>query len=75
MVADFDYTLSKMNFDSTKKGDNSFLVVRNWSGTPDDVKAEGRRLFKHYFPMESDPTIAPLEKIKLLQEWFTSDFG
>lgn len=70
MVADFDHTLTKMEVDG-RTGCSSFKVVRDWTGTPKDCRDEGNKLFKKYYPQESDPTIPPEDKLKIMTEWFT----
>jgi len=65
IIADFDRTLT-----SAACGVSCHGVVESCTGLSAEYRSETKKLFDHYFPIETDPTIPRAEKIPIMEEWY-----
>jgi cytosolic 5'-nucleotidase 3 len=70
LTADFDSTLS---LPTTIDGEStsSFSIIRTSSLMSDEYREAAQALFAHYAPIERDHTLNVIEKVSLMQEWWT----
>ena len=73
MLTDYDQTLTKAKFVDGSTCDSSFKTLIDYRGTPQAVKDETAALYRHYIPIERDPTIPKHEKHAHLDSWWSQD--
>lgn len=71
VLADFDKTLTK-EFVNGQKQPTVIAQIRSGNYLTPDYPARAHALFEKYHPIEIDPKISRQEKIKQMEEWWTS---
>ncbi|MBU2638581.1 MAG: haloacid dehalogenase-like hydrolase [Nanoarchaeota archaeon] len=71
VLADFDKTLTKA-FVNGKRQETVIAQIRSGNYLTHDYPAKAHALFEKYHPIEIDPKISRQDKIKQMEEWWTS---
>lgn len=71
VLADFDKTLTKA-FVNNEQQPTVIAQIRSGNYLTPDYPARAHALFEKYHPIEIDPKISRQEKIKQMEEWWTS---
>lgn len=71
VIVDFDKTLTK-EFVNGQKQPTVIAQIRSGNYLTSDYPARAHALFEKYHPIEIDPKISRQEKIKQMEEWWTS---
>lgn len=71
IVTDFDYTLTRKILKNGKTGPSSFCILEHCKSLPNDYKAKCDVITQKYKPIELDPSIAIVDKIDRMVEWWT----
>lgn len=71
IVTDFDYTLTRKILENGTTGPSSFCILDHCKSLPSDYKSKADEIMQKYKPIELDPSIAIVDKIDHMVEWWT----
>lgn len=70
VVTDFDFTLTKQKTDNGKPILSSFGLFNKCKSLPKEFKAESKKLYEKYRPIEICPKITQDEKKRHMIDWW-----
>eukprot|EP00760_Papus_ankaliazontas_P034474 PhM_4_TR7211/c1_g1_i1/m.89953/K01081/E3.1.3.5; 5'-nucleotidase len=70
IIADFDYTLSRLYDDDGERCASCFMALESLDNIPEAVRVKAQEMKDYYFPIEIDPNVSQEDKYKAMEEWF-----